>query len=232
MQPHLAKSDGCAAGVNVRGHLRLATAHGLSHSTNSAAACAPTHNAYAPCVTGACVRSAEGEGHSIRFICAHKTKRTQHATQRPLPPPPARQLNACTAATARRRAKWKYVISARLRLQPSRLLPAIHVMCAALNLSFSIKAQQKINHAAKCSGITVSQRRQPLRQIMTCNKFSACGPEAGALRREWQRALDFLHAIGSRELEGSLHVVLAPLALHHTSAPHAQQSRDTASTLA
>ena len=130
MQPHLAKSDGCAAGVNVRGHLRLATAHGLSHSTNSAAACAPTHNAYAPCVTGACVRAAEGEGHSIRFICAHKTKRMQHATQRPLPPPPAGQLNACTAATAWRRAKWKYVISARLRLQPSRLLPAIHVVCS------------------------------------------------------------------------------------------------------
>jgi hypothetical protein len=40
------------------------------------------------------------------------------------------------------------------------------------------------------------------------------------------------HAIGSRQLEGSLHVVLVPLALHHTSASHAQRSRNTAKALA
>jgi hypothetical protein len=32
------------------------------------------------------------------------------------------------------------------------------------------------------------------------------------------------HAIGSRQLQGVLHIVLVPLALHHTSASHAQRA--------
>ena len=40
------------------------------------------------------------------------------------------------------------------------------------------------------------------------------------------------HAIGSRQLQGGLSVVLVPLALHQTSASHAQRSRNTAQALA
>ena len=40
------------------------------------------------------------------------------------------------------------------------------------------------------------------------------------------------HAIGSRQLQGGLHVVIVPFALHHTSASHAQRSRNAAQALA
>ena len=142
-------------------------------------------------------------------------------------------MSECTAATAKRRTQFKSGLSFHTLEAATLATPGNTLSCVQqFNSPFSIKALNKIKfHVAPSSDVTAATAAGD-RSKSTCNEFSACGPEAGVLRREWQRALDFLHAIGSRELEGSLHVVLAPLALHHTSASHAQRSRNTAQALA
>ncbi len=94
---------------------------------------------------------------------------------------------------------------------------------------FSIKAQNKINfHVAPSSDVTAATAAGD-RSKSTCNEFSARGTrmERCAESGNAWPGVKPAHSIGSRQLQGSLHVL--SLALHHMSASHAQQSRNAAS---
>jgi len=114
-----------------------------------------------------------------------------------------------------------------LRLQPSQL-QAIHFHVCS-NSPFSIKALNKIKfHVAPSSDVTAATAAGD-RSKSTCNEFSARGPrmECRAESGNAWPGVTPAHSIGSRQLQGSLHVVFVPLALHHPSASHAHSDRAT-----
>jgi hypothetical protein len=100
--------------------------------------------------------------------------------------------------------------------------------------SFSIKAHKKIKfHVAPFSDVTAAAAASDQKGHAMCSarmgqRIKRCAESGNARPAVAPEARE----IGSRQLEGSLQVVLVPLALHHTSASHAQRSRNTAQALA
>lgn len=165
---------------------------------------------------------------------SHETTGAHSSNTTPPPPAAARSMSECTAATAKRRTQLKSGFSFHKLEAATLAIPGNTLSCVQhftfLNKSakqnqISCSTEQRCNSGNRC--------RRSIKKI-TCNEFSARGPrmERCAESGNAWYGVTPAHAIGSRQLQGSLHVVFVPLALHHTSASHAQRSRNTAQALA
>ena len=124
----------------------------LMCSANFAAACATD----ARCIRTLycrCMRAAEGERHSTRFIC-HTRRRARTATQRPLPPQAAaRSMSECTAATAKRRPQLESGFSFHKLEAATLATPGIYTFSCVQHFTF-------LNKSAKQNQISCSTEQR------------------------------------------------------------------------